>query len=219
MTEPNVASSDATNIGIEIQRDGDEYVINGSKWWITGAGSLHCKIMILMGKTDPSAEKYGQQSQILVPMDTPGITLLRPMTVFGDDDAPKGHMEILFENVRVPVSNALLGEGRGFEISQARLGPGRIHHCMRLLGTRLSLSAPQLLSLQCRRLVDHTGWGACVGHGGAGQCERAIQLMCKRADGRTVSGRPARPAVLALGVLARTDLSSLNGGGVTGMVA
>eukprot|EP01051_Picozoa_sp_SAG22_P005129 SAG22_NODE_296_length_12811_cov_14.899780_17_plen_252_part_00 len=107
MTEPNVASSDAANIGIEIVRDKDEYVINGQKWWITGAGSLHCKIMILMGKTDPSASKYEQQSQILVPMDTPGITLLRPMTVFGDDDAPKGHMEIEFEDVRVPVRNVV----------------------------------------------------------------------------------------------------------------
>ena len=122
MTEPDVASSDATNVGIEIARDGDQYVINGKKWWITGAGSLHCKIMILMGKTNPEAHKHAQQSQVLVPMDTPGITLLRPMTVFGDDDAPKGHMEIAFDNVRVPVSNVLLGEGRGFEISQARLG-------------------------------------------------------------------------------------------------
>jgi alkylation response protein AidB-like acyl-CoA dehydrogenase len=152
---PHGSCQDATNVGIGIVRDGDEYVINGSKWWITGAGSLHCKIMILMGKTDPSAEKYGQQSQILVPMNTPGITLLRPMRAFGDDDAPKGHMEVEFENVRVPVSNVILGEGRGFEISQARLGPGRIHHCMRLIG----------------------------------QCERAIALMCKRAESREAFGK------------------------------
>lgn len=130
MTEPDVASSDATNISIRIDRDegAGEYVINGKKWWITGAGSLHCEIMILMGKTNPTASKYRQQSQILVPMNTPGITLLRPMQAFGEDDAPKGHMEILFENVRVPFENVLLGEGRGFEISQGRLGPGTYHH-------------------------------------------------------------------------------------------
>jgi len=156
MTEPDVASSDATNIGIEIARDEarQEYVINGKKWWITGAGSLHCKIMILMGKTDPKAHMYNQQSQILVPMDTPGITLVRPMMAFGDDDAPKGHMEILFENCRVPFSNVLLGEGRGFEISQGRLGPGRIHHCMRLLG-----QAERALSLMCKRAQERKGFG------------------------------------------------------------
>jgi alkylation response protein AidB-like acyl-CoA dehydrogenase len=154
MTEPDVASSDASNIGIEIRREGEEYVINGSKWWITGAGSLHCKIMILMGKTDPTAQKYAQQSQILVPMDTPGITLIRPMTVFGEDDAPKGHMEIEFSDCRVPVSNALLGEGRGFEISQARLGPGRIHHCMRLIG-----QCERAVALLCTRVESRTAFG------------------------------------------------------------
>lgn len=156
MTEPNVASSDATNIGISIVRDeaAGEYVINGSKWWITGAGSLHCKIMILMGKTDPKASLYRQQSQILVPMDTPGITLLRPMLAFGDNDAPKGHMEISFEDVRVPFSNVLLGEGRGFEISQGRLGPGRIHHCMRMLG-----QAERALALMCKRVGERKAFG------------------------------------------------------------
>lgn len=156
MTEPDVASSDATNICIRIDRDEakGQYVINGKKWWITGAGSLHCKIMILMGKTNPEAPLHAQQSQILVPTDTPGITLMRPMTAFGEDDAPKGHMEISFENVRVPFENVLLGEGRGFEISQGRLGPGRIHHCMRLLGT-----AERSLSHMCQRIKERTAFG------------------------------------------------------------
>ena len=156
MTEPNVASSDATNIGISIVRDEarGEYVINGSKWWCTGAGSLHCKIMILMGKTDPSAPLHRQQSQLLVPMETPGITLLRPMHALGEDDAPKGHMEIGFEDVRVPFANVLLGEGRGFEISQGRLGPGRIHHCMRAFG-----QAERALALMCRRVGERTAFG------------------------------------------------------------
>ncbi|KAL1510229.1 hypothetical protein AB1Y20_006556 [Prymnesium parvum] len=156
MTEPAVASSDATNIGISIERDSaaGEYVINGSKWWITGAGSLHCKIMILMGKTDAKAPLHRQQSQILVPMDTPGITLLRPLKAFGDDDAPKGHMEIQFDNVRVPFENVLLGEGRGFEISQGRLGPGRIHHCMRIIG-----QAERSLALMCKRISERRAFG------------------------------------------------------------
>ena len=187
MTEPNVASSDATNIEIQIDKDHErgefalyaltephphnrpqprgrphtypahpslattagEYVINGSKWWITGAGSLHCEIIILMGKTDTSAALHRQQSQILVPMSTPGITLLRPMTAFGDDDAPKGHMEIVFDNVRVPFANVLLGEGRGFEISQGRLGPGRIHHCMRMIG-----QGERSLAAMCARVQE-----------------------------------------------------------------
>jgi alkylation response protein AidB-like acyl-CoA dehydrogenase len=154
MTEPDVASSDATNIGISIAREGDEYVINGTKWWITGAGSLHCKIMILMGKTNPGAKTFRQQSQILVPMDTPGITLLRPLRTFGHDDAPKGHFEILFENARVPVSNVLLGEGRGFEISQGRLGPGRIHHCMRALG-----QAERAIAMMSARVTTRKAFG------------------------------------------------------------
>jgi len=154
MTEPGVASSDATNIRTSIRREGDEYVINGTKHWITGAGNVDCKIMILMGRTSSEEKTYRQQSQILVPMDTPGITLVRPMCVFGDDDCPKGHMEILFEDVRVPASNILWGEGRGFAIAQLRLGPGRIHHCMRMIG-----QAERALSLMCKRAQSRKAFG------------------------------------------------------------
>jgi acyl-CoA dehydrogenase len=154
MTEPGVASSDATNICTRAELDGDEWVINGEKHWISGAGDPRCKIMIVMVKTDPDAPKHQQQSQILVPLDTPGVQILRPMHVFSMDDAPHGHMQLRLDNVRVPKDNIILGPGRGFEISQGRLGPGRIHHCMRALG-----AAEKALQLMCERATTRVAFG------------------------------------------------------------
>ena len=202
MTEPGVASSDATNIRCEIVRDGGDYVINGKKWWSSGAGDPRCKVAILMGKTDTEARKHQQQSMILVPMDAPGIIVERYLSVYGFDDAPHGHMEIALKDVRVPADNLLLGEGRGFEIAQGRLGPGRIHHCMRTIG-----AAEEALKLMVGRLNSRVAFGKRIGEHSVWEQRvaearieiDATRLLClKAADLMDKAGNKAAKAEIAM---------------------
>ena len=203
MTEPDVASSDATNIETRIERQGDDYIINGRKWWTSGAGDPRCAIYILMGKTDPEAPRHSQQSMILVPANTPGITVVRPLSVLGYDDAPHGHMEVLFKNVRVPASNILLGEGRGFEIAQGRLGPGRIHHCMRLIG-----QAERALEYMCKRASARVAFGKPVAAQTVTQ-ERIAEARCKIDMARLLTLKAAWMMDVAGNKVAKTEIAMI----------
>lgn len=228
MTEPLVASSDATNIETSIRRDGDDYVINGRKWWSSGVGDPRCKVAIVMGKTDFDAPRHIQQSQILVPMDAPGITVLRQLPVFGFDDAPHGHAEVLLEDVRVPAENLILGEGRGFEIAQGRLGPGRIHHCMRTIGAAeaaLEKMTRRLLSREAfgKTLAEHSIWEQRIGEARV-DLERTRLLTLKAAYMMdTVGNKGAKDEIAMIKVAApRMALQIIDdaiqahgGGGVT----
>jgi acyl-CoA dehydrogenase len=203
MTEPEVASSDATNICTRIERKGDDYVINGHKWWISGAADPRCKVFITMGKTDPDAPKHSQQSMIVVPAETPGIRIVRPLTVFGYDDAPHGHVEMFFENVRVPADNILLGEGRGFEIAQGRLGPGRIHHCMRLIGL-----AERALELMCKRATSRVAFGKTIAQQSVTQ-ERIAEARCKIDQARLLTLKAAWMMDVAGNKAAKTEIAMI----------
>jgi acyl-CoA dehydrogenase len=202
MTEPGVASSDATNIQCEIRREGEDYVLNGRKWWSSGAGDPRCKVAIVMGKTDTAARKHQQQSMVLIPLDAPGITIERALTVYGYDDAPHGHMEIELKEVRIPASNMLLGEGRGFEIAQGRLGPGRIHHCMRTIGAAEEALAAMVKRLQSRvafgkRLSDHSIWEQRVATARI-DIEMSRLLCLKAADMMDKAGNKAAKLEIAM---------------------